>query len=74
MSYRISVYRTHADIGLSKRSKNNPSEKERFNITKTGGPRMTGKTNNTWRKGQGSSYRETPDCSKAICERRSYFM
>lgn len=40
---RISVYRTHADIGLSKRSKNNPTEKERFNITKTGGPRMTGK-------------------------------
>ena len=41
--YRISVYRTHADIGLSKRSKNNPTEKERFNITKAGGPRMTGK-------------------------------
>ena len=40
---RIQVYRTHADIGLSKRSKNNPSEKERFNIAKTGGPRMTGK-------------------------------
>ncbi|XP_027054672.1 voltage-dependent L-type calcium channel subunit beta-2-like isoform X3 [Pocillopora damicornis] len=40
-SGKISVYRTHADIGLSKRSKNNPSEKERFNITKTGGPRMT---------------------------------
>ena len=39
---RIQVYRTHADIGLSKRSKNNPSEKERFNIAKTGGPRMTG--------------------------------
>lgn len=38
---KISVYRTHADIGLSKRSKNNPTEKERFNITKTGGPRMT---------------------------------
>ena len=37
------MYRTHADIGLSKRSKNNPTEKERFNITKTGGPRMTGK-------------------------------
>ncbi|XP_078346013.1 uncharacterized protein LOC144631457 isoform X2 [Oculina patagonica] len=40
-SGKIHVYRTHADIGLSKRSKNNPSEKERFNITKTGGPRMT---------------------------------
>ena len=39
---RISVYRTHADIGLSKRSKNNSSEKERFNIAKPGGPRMTG--------------------------------
>ena len=39
---RIQVYRTHADIGLSKRSKNNPSEKERFNIAKTGGARMTG--------------------------------
>lgn len=40
-SGKISVYRTHADIGLSKRSKNNSSEKERFNIAKTGGPRMT---------------------------------
>lgn len=37
------MYRTHADIGLSKRSKNHPTEKERFNITKAGGPRMTGK-------------------------------
>jgi len=35
------VYRTHADIGQSKRSKSNPSEKERFNIAKTGGARMT---------------------------------
>lgn len=43
---RILVYRTHADIGQSKRSKNNATEKERFNITKTGGPRMTGKKNN----------------------------
>lgn len=42
---RISVYRTHADIGLSKRSKNNSSEKERFNIAKPGGPRMTGMVN-----------------------------
>lgn len=42
---RISVYRTHADIGLSKRSKNNSSEKERFNIAKPGGPRMTGMMN-----------------------------
>ena len=42
---RISVYRTHADIGLSKRSKNNSSEKERFNIAKPGGPRMTGMIN-----------------------------
>ncbi|XP_029202156.2 voltage-dependent L-type calcium channel subunit beta-2-like isoform X2 [Acropora millepora] len=40
-SGKISVYRTHADIGLSKRSKNNSSEKERFNIAKPGGPRMT---------------------------------
>lgn len=40
-SGKIQVYRTHADIGLSKRSKNNPTEKERFNIAKTGGPRMT---------------------------------
>ena len=74
LSCRISVYRTHADIGLSKRSKNNPSEKERFNITKTGGPRMTGKANNTWWKGYGSMYRETPDCSKAICEKITHLM
>lgn len=40
-SGKIQVYRTHADIGLSKRSKNHPAEKERFNIAKAGGPRMT---------------------------------
>ncbi|XP_032233230.1 voltage-dependent L-type calcium channel subunit beta-1 isoform X2 [Nematostella vectensis] len=39
---KINIYKTHADIGLSKRSsKSNPNEKERFNLVKSGGQRVT---------------------------------